>query len=125
VIHSDGKPTRTFCYTADALTGYLLLLLSDNDADPVNIGASSPEISMADLARLVIEVSGRDAKVIFRSSADADYMADSPRRRCPDISRAREALGYEPKVTLEDGLSRLHRWYVATRGGGAWNERRG
>src|SRR5262249_18927578 len=63
VLLSDGRATRTFCYSSDALTGYLLALLAAHQGEPFNIGTATPEISMADLARLVIEASGKPLHV--------------------------------------------------------------
>lgn len=112
VIHSDGTPTRTFCYISDAMTGYLLALFSDEEGETFNIGNDKPEISIKDVAQMVIDVSGKSLKVVYQPSADPGYLKDNPQRRCPDISKARRVLGYEPLVSLEEGLSRLYRWYV-------------
>jgi UDP-glucuronate decarboxylase len=114
VMYSDGSPTRTFCYVSDAITGYLLALLSSYEAEVFNIGTESPEISMADLAKLVIEISGRPLKTIQVTSDDRAYLNDNPQRRCPDVSKARRMLGYNPKMPLEEGLKRLYEWYLQT-----------
>ena len=108
---SDGTPSRTFCYASDALTGYLLLLLSDLDGDPFNIGSDGPEVSMAELARLVLESCGSRRSVRFEKSPDLDYLTHNPARRCPDIGKARRLLGFAPRVGLPDGLGRLQTWY--------------
>jgi UDP-glucuronate decarboxylase len=112
VLLSDGRATRTFCYVSDAIEGYLRLLLSVHNGDSFNIGTSSPEVSMLDLARMVIKTCGKDLQVVFQASEDKHYTTDNPQRRCPDISKARTRLGYEPKVTLEEGLRRMHDYYV-------------
>lgn len=109
---SDGRATRTFCYIADAMEGYLRALISGHDGEPFNIGTESPEISMLDLAELVIRVSGKPLRVEFRQSDDTHYTTDNPQRRCPSIAKARELLGYEPKVQLEEGLERMFRYYL-------------
>lgn len=111
VLHSDGSPTRTFCYASDALTGYLLTLLSSYHGEPFNIGCDGPEISMRDLAELVLQVAGGKGKIVHQASEDNDYLTDNPQRRCPDLSRARSLLGFTPTVSLEAGLSRLLAWY--------------
>ncbi len=111
VLLSDGTPSRTFCYASDALAGYLLLLLSDLDGDPVNIGTDEPEISMRDLARLVLETCGNPGTVRLGKSPDADYLTHNPARRCPDIGKARRLLGFSPRVGLQEGLARLMTWY--------------
>ena len=111
VLYSDGRPTRTFCYASDALTGYLLALLSPHSGEAFNIGADSPEISMRDLAALVMRVAGVKGNVEQRASGEVDYLTDNPQRRCPDISKARAKLKFEPRVDLEVGVARLLEWY--------------
>jgi dTDP-glucose 4,6-dehydratase/UDP-glucuronate decarboxylase len=108
---SDGKATRTFCYITDAITGYLLILLSSHDGEPFNIGVESPEISMRDIADLVIRVSGSKRIVVTAQSPDRHYLTDNPQRRCPDISKARRMLGYDPNMGLEEGLRRTFEYY--------------
>jgi UDP-glucuronate decarboxylase len=111
ILRSDGSPTRTFCYASDALTGYLLALLSPYHGEPFNIGADKPEIPMRDFANLVLVISGSRRTVIYQPSDDQDYLTDNPKRRCPDITKARSWLGFEPKVTLEAGAARVIEWY--------------
>jgi dTDP-glucose 4,6-dehydratase/UDP-glucuronate decarboxylase len=112
VLYSDGTPTRTFCYTSDALAGYLLALLSPHHGEPFNIGSDmTAEISMADLAKLLLQLSGSKGHVVHKPSDEADYLADNPQRRCPDISKARKLLGFAPEVSLESGLLRTLHWY--------------
>jgi len=111
VLYSDGKPTRAFCYASDALTGYLLTLLSSFNGEPFNVGADEGEISMRDLAGKLLEAAQSDKKVIHQTSVEQDYLTDNPYRRCPDISKARNLLGYSPKVSIDDGLRRMLQWY--------------
>lgn len=115
VLHSDGSPTRTFCYASDAVTGYVKTLVHGHAGEPYNIGVEHPEISMRDLASLVVETArdllGYDGRVIHQSSAEADYLVDNPNRRCPDIAKAHDHLGYEPQVPLADGVRRSLLWY--------------
>jgi dTDP-glucose 4,6-dehydratase/UDP-glucuronate decarboxylase len=111
VLHSDGSPTRTFCYSSDALAGYLLVLLSPFTGEAFNIGAEEPEISMRDLANLIQQGSKSDRQAVHRPSEEADYLADNPSRRCPDISKARKLLGFTPRVTLNSGILRTLSWY--------------
>ncbi len=108
---SDGQATRTFCYITDAITGYLLVLLSPHDGEAFNIGAESPEISMEDLARAVIKTVGRDLRVTRQLSDDPNYLRDNPRRRCPDLTKSRQMLGYAPRIGLEVGLHRMFDYY--------------
>lgn len=109
---SDGKATRTFCYITDAITGYLLILLSAHHGESFNIGVESPEISMRDIADLVIKAAGSNLQVEFGESADKHYLTDNPQRRCPDISKARQMLGYDPNMSLEEGLRRTYEYYA-------------
>ena len=111
IIHSDGTPTRTFCYVSDAVAGYLLALLSSCEGEPFNIGSDGPEISMSDLAVLVLRLAGSKGAVKHRPSSDSQYLTDNPQRRCPDISKARGLLGFSPIVTVEEGLARMLAWY--------------
>jgi UDP-glucuronate decarboxylase len=112
VLLSDGQATRTFCYITDAITGYLLALLSSCQGEPFNIGTDHPEISMADLARLVIEIAAKPLEVTFRVDQDPHYLQDNPQRRCPDLRKARQLLGYESRVGLREGLERLYAYYL-------------
>ncbi len=115
VLLSDGSPTRTFCYAADAVTGYLKILVHGQPGEAYNIGVERPEISMRDLAQLVTETAGElfgyDGRVVHQTSEDVDYLVDNPNRRCPVITKAREHLGYDPQVELDDGIRRSLLWY--------------
>lgn len=115
VMHSDGKPTRTFCYAADAITGYYKVLVKGHPGEPYNVGIERPEISMADLAEKIIAVSGElfgyRGKLVRVPSPEADYLVDNPNRRCPDISKGRAHLGYDPSVLVDEGLRRSLIWY--------------
>jgi UDP-glucuronate decarboxylase len=117
VMLSDGSPTRTFCYVADAVVGYYKILVRGRAGEAYNIGVDGPEISIAELAEMVTTIAkalfGYQGKVIHRSSLESDYLVDNPNRRCPDISKARIELGYDPKISLEDGLRRSLIWYHA------------
>jgi dTDP-glucose 4,6-dehydratase/UDP-glucuronate decarboxylase len=111
ILHSDGSPTRTFCYVSDALTGYLLVLLSPYDAEPFNIGSEAPEVSMRELAEMLLSTACSQRHVIHKPSDEADYLTDNPNRRCPNLEKARTLLGYAPRVDLQFGLKRLLEWY--------------
>lgn len=121
VMLSSGSPRRTFCYVADAVTGYLAALVRGRRGEPYNIGADSPEISIAELAELMVDLArnelGYTGRVVTGSSDDPAYLVDNPNRRCPDITKARDELGFAPAVTLEDGLRRTLRWYRSEAGG--------
>ena len=106
---SDGSPTRTYCYVADAVAGYILCLLHGR-YDCFNIGADGPEISVRDLAEIYRrsgqEMFGYAGKINYRPSRDQEYLTDNPNRRCPDISKARKELGYDPKIEISEGVRR-------------------
>ncbi len=115
-MFSDGSPTRTFCYVSDAITGYLLLLFSDHNGESFNVGVENPEISIKDFANLVARTAEKQlglprVKITTQKNPDDKYLVDNPERRCPDIKKARELLGYDPKVGLEEGLNRTLAWY--------------
>ncbi|NNG15643.1 MAG: NAD-dependent epimerase/dehydratase family protein, partial [Gemmatimonadales bacterium] len=119
VMLSDGSPTRTYCYVADAVVGYYKILTSAPAGEAYNIGIAGPEISVADLAERMVslgrELFGYAGKVVRKSSDDPEYLSDNPNRRCPVIIKARSELGYDPKIPLEEGLRRALLWYAANR----------
>jgi UDP-glucuronate decarboxylase len=119
VMLSDGAPTRTFCYVADAIVGYYKVLVRGRPGEAYNIGIEKPEISMATLADKVAATArdlwGYDGRVVRRASEDRAYLADNPNRRCPVIAKAREELGYEPAIGVDEGLRRALIWYGENR----------
>jgi len=121
VLKSDGGPMRTFCYAADAVTGYYKVLLRGRDGEAYNIGVESPEITMRDLAERM-QAQGRDlfgykGTIVTRASDEADYLVDNPVRRCPDIAKARAELDYDPGILIDEGLRRSLLWYAGNREG--------
>jgi UDP-glucuronate decarboxylase len=106
---SDGSPTRTFCYVSDAVTGYLLCLLYGK-YDYFNIGTDRQEMMVRELAEIYraagAEILGYSGKVCYEKSPDPEYLTDNPNRRCPDIRKAREKLGYDPQIDVEEGVRR-------------------
>jgi nucleoside-diphosphate-sugar epimerase len=115
VMLSDGSPTRTFCYAVDAIVGYYKVLVNGHDGEAYNIGIERPEISMAQLAQLVIDnaraLFNYKGKVVLGKASEADYLIDNPNRRCPVIEKARAHLGYNPSVLVEEGIYRSLVWY--------------
>jgi len=115
VMLSDGSPTRTFCYITDAIIGYYKILTIGKPGESYNIGTETPEISMRELADRVVANARKlwdyQGRVVFENSSDAEYLTDNPNRRCPIIAKAREQLGYEPKVGIDEGLERAMVWY--------------
>jgi nucleoside-diphosphate-sugar epimerase len=115
VLLSDGSPTRTFCYVADAIVGYYKILVRGRAGEAYNIGNETPEISMLELAETLAatarELFDYSGKVVRNVSGDQEYLTDNPQRRCPVITKAREELGFEPEVDLTEGLRRTLVWY--------------
>lgn len=112
-ILSSGAPTRTFCYIADAIAGYLKILLHGS-YDYFNIGIEGPEISVDQLAELYQkagrEIFGYTGKVTYAVSQDKDYLTNNPQRRCPDITKARKLLDYQPTILVDEGVARFLRF---------------
>lgn len=115
VLLSQGSPTRTFCYVADAVVGYLKALVRGRSAEAYNIGIERPEISIADLARLMQHIAAKEfgytGKIVMKKSGDRHYLTDNPNRRCPVIKKAKKELGFSPKITLQQGLRNSLLWY--------------
>jgi nucleoside-diphosphate-sugar epimerase len=113
VMLSDGSPKRTFCYVADAVTGYYKALVNGLPGEAYNVGVEKPEISMGELADKVTaigrELFGYKGKVVKK--VDANYLIDNPERRCPIIDKARKELGYCPTILVDEGLRRALVWY--------------
>jgi len=96
-VFGDGSQTRSFCYVSDLIDGIYRLLLS-NESNPVNIG-NPDEITIKEFAEEVINLTGTKSKIIYE-----DLPEDDPKVRQPDISRAKEILGWQPKINRTDGL---------------------
>jgi dTDP-glucose 4,6-dehydratase len=96
-VYGDGLQTRSFCFVDDLIDGIVRLLFSDID-DPVNIG-NPFEITILDFAKEIIELTGSTSKIVY-----SELPVDDPQVRQPDISKARERLGWEPKVDRKAGL---------------------
>lgn len=103
-IFGDGTQTRSFCYVDDLVEGIYRLLLSDY-AYPVNIGNPS-EISMNEFAEEIIKLTGTDQKIVHRP-----LPKDDPKQRQPDITKAKELLGWEPKVNRAEGLKITYEYF--------------
>jgi UDP-glucuronate decarboxylase len=115
VMFSDGKPTRTFCYAADAITGYYKVLVKGQPGEPYNVGIDRPEISINELAERMIETArglfGYQGRLVHAPNVEANYLVDNPNRRCPNIEKGRTQLGYEPTILVDEGLRRSLIWY--------------
>lgn len=108
-VYGHGKQTRTFCYITDAIVGFFSILIDGIEPNVYNVGNPLPEISIADLAKLVTEILNEEIG-IETINYPATYPEDEPNRRCPDISRISTILNYQPQVSLEEGLTRFFEW---------------
>jgi dTDP-glucose 4,6-dehydratase len=110
-VHGDGSQTRSVQYVDDLIEGAFRLMKS-SESRPVNLG-NPVEYMVREVAELVLELSGSESTIVHEPLPE-----DDPKRRCPDIRRAREALGWEPRVPAREGLKRTIEWFAETRGRG-------
>ncbi|MCX6885179.1 MAG: UDP-glucuronic acid decarboxylase family protein [Verrucomicrobiota bacterium] len=103
-VFGDGKQTRSFCYVSDLIEGIYRLMMSDG-AEPVNIG-NPTEMTMLEFAQEIIKATGSKSRVVHKALPQ-----DDPKQRKPDIGRARKLLGWEPKVSLTEGLVRTIEYF--------------
>jgi nucleoside-diphosphate-sugar epimerase len=103
-VYGDGSQTRSFCYVEDQVTG-LLALLDSSVTGPVNVG-NDEELTMLEVAQLVLELSGSSSGITFRSRP-----IDDPSQRCPDLTVARRDLRWEPTTSIRDGLIPTIDWF--------------
>ena len=96
-LYGDGSQTRAFCYVSDLIDGFIRLMDSEHTG-PINLG-NPKEMTIRQLAEAIIRLTDSKSKLIFKALPQ-----DDPTRRCPDITKARTLLGWEPKVDLDDGL---------------------
>lgn len=104
VIYGTGQQTRTFCYVTDAIRAVLALMVHGESGEAYNVGNSGPEVTMEQLARKCLAVTGRHVPIVLRDPP-ASYPGDEPQRRCPDLSKI--SRWYAPRVGLDDGLRRF------------------
>ena len=103
-VFGDGSQTRSFCYVDDQIEGIYRLLMSDY-SDPVNIGNPN-EISILDFAKEIVRLTGSDQKIVFKPLPQ-----DDPMQRQPDITVAKEVLGWSPKVARAEGMERTYAYF--------------
>jgi dTDP-glucose 4,6-dehydratase len=108
-VFGDGSQTRSFCYVYDLIDGIRRLMDSD-EHDPVNLG-NPEEISVLEFAQMVTKLAGSASPLEF-----LPLPPDDPKRRCPDISKARRVLGWQPTVGLEDGLTQTIEYFRSRSG---------
>ena len=103
-VYGDGSQTRSLCYVDDLIRGFLLLMESE-EHEPTNLG-NPHELSMFELAEVVVKMVGTDSRIVFELLPE-----DDPKVRCPDITKAKSILGWEPEIPLEEGLERTIEWF--------------
>lgn len=117
ILFSDGKATRTFDYIPDATVGYLKCIVYE-DFDIFNIGSDETELTILELAKIYKEIGeslvGYGGDIVFKTHPDKHYLTDNPQRRCPDISKAKNLLGFSPKMDLRDGIRRYLSFMLET-----------
>ena len=99
-VFGDGSQTRSFCYVDDLIRG-LVLLAESGEHMPVNIGNPN-EFTLIDLAEKVLKITGSSSEIVFEA-----LPIDDPQVRQPDITRAKQVLGWQPEIELEEGLRRM------------------
>jgi dTDP-glucose 4,6-dehydratase len=107
-VYDEGLRTRSFCYVSDLVEG-IVRLLDSNEVEPVNLG-NPREMTVLEFAKTVLRLIGGTSTIAFVSPRD-ERTKDDPNTRQPDITRARRALTWEPKVSLEDGLQRTIEYF--------------
>ncbi len=103
-VYGDGKQTRSFCYVSDLIAG-IYRLMSSNEHEPTNIG-NPHEITILEFAQRILKLTGSTVPIVFKPLPQ-----DDPKQRCPDITKAKRILGWEPQVPLEDGLRRTLEYF--------------
>ena len=103
-VFGDGTQTRSFCYIDDQVEGIYRLLMSDY-TDPINIG-NPDETTINEFAQEILELTGKDQKIVYKP-----LPKDDPLQRQPDITRAKEILGWEPKVERKEGLRKVYEYF--------------
>jgi UDP-glucuronate decarboxylase len=105
-IYGDGSQTRSFCFISDLIEGMIKFMESDKTVTgPMNIGNPN-EFTMLELAELVLKLTSSQSKIIFKPLPE-----DDPRQRQPNITLAKNKLGWEPKIKLEDGLKETIKYF--------------
>jgi len=110
IIHSDGSPTRSFCYVSDAMRAFFRLLFSKHDGIICNVG-NDEEISVKGVTELIQKIINKPISISMTKSNDPNYTKDNPQRRRPDLSLIEKSVSYTPKINFEEGLKRVYKWY--------------
>lgn len=105
-IYGDGSQTRSFCYVEDLVEGIIRMMATpDECTGPINLG-NPQELTIKKIAEMILELSGSKSELIYK-----DLPVDDPTRRCPDISKAKEVLDWQPKIGLESGLEKTIQYF--------------
>lgn len=105
-IYGDGSQTRSFCYVSDMISGFIKMMNSgDEIIGPINLG-NPHEITMLDLAKMIINVTDSESKIVFKS-----LPVDDPTRRMPSIEKAKEILEWEPMIDIDEGLKLIINYF--------------
>jgi dTDP-glucose 4,6-dehydratase len=115
-VYDDGSRTRSFCYVSDLVEG-IVRLMASRENDPLNLGNPN-EMKIIEFAEAVQRLSGSKSKIVFVSPTD-ERTRDDPQVRRPDITRARDLLGWEPRVSLDEGLAQTIAYFRRRLDGGA------
>jgi nucleoside-diphosphate-sugar epimerase len=103
-VYGNGRQTRSFCHVSDLVDG-LIKLMNSNYNEPFNLG-SPHENTVLEIADIIKKLTGSKSEIVF-----CPLPQDDPKKRNPDITKAKEKLGWEPKIKLEDGLQRTIKWF--------------
>jgi len=109
ILHSDGTPTRSFCYVSDSIVGFLKILFCGAPGSIYNVG-NDEEISMMELAEKIKNLVG-GVEIVYEKSNDKHYTTDNPQKRIPDLTKIKKELMYLPKIPLSEGLKSVYNWY--------------
>ena len=110
IIHSDGTPTRSFCYVSDAMKAFFRLLFSKHNGIICNVG-NNEEVSVNDVAKMIEKTLDKTISLKTIKSSEPNYTKDNPQRRCPDLSLIKKSVNYTPEISFEEGLKRVYNWY--------------
>lgn len=103
-VYGDGSQTRSLCFVSDLIEGFVRLMSYEGEALPINLG-NSEEVTVLELAKTISDLIGSNSEIIL-----AQGPVDDPQQRCPDIARAKDLLGWEPTITMEEGLATTVDW---------------
>jgi len=109
-VYGDGRQTRSFCYVSDLIVALVKMMNTEGAEGPINLG-NPGEFTVLELAEKILKLTGNRSKISFKP-----LPSDDPVRRCPDIALAKEKLGWEPHVKLEEGLAKTIEYFRKTLG---------